>query len=68
MRRISASLARQVFPEIVNKAYYANETTIVTRRGKDLAAVVPMSVVTSDTSVPSKKLSRPTQSRKKNPE
>jgi prevent-host-death family protein len=34
--------AREEFPEIVNRAAYGNERTIVSRRGKDLAAVIPI--------------------------
>ncbi len=42
MTRVNASKARQEFPELLNRAAYAKERTIVSRRGKDLAAVVPM--------------------------
>jgi len=40
MTRLSVSKAREEFPEIVNRAAYGNERTIVSRRGKDLAAVI----------------------------
>jgi len=40
MTRLNVSKAREEFPEIVNRAAYGNERTIVSRRGKDLAAVV----------------------------
>ena len=36
------SKAREEFPEVLNRAAYGNERTIVSRRGKDLAAVIPM--------------------------
>jgi len=40
------SQARKAFPDLVNQAFYAGETTIVTRRGKgDVAAIVPMSLL-----------------------
>lgn len=42
MTRLNVSKARQEFPEIVNRAAYGKERTIVSRRGKDLAAVIPM--------------------------
>ncbi len=40
MTRLSVSKAREEFPEIINRAAYARERTIVSRRGKDVAAVV----------------------------
>ena len=40
MTRLSVSKAREEFPEVVNRAAYGNERTIVSRRGKDLAAVI----------------------------
>jgi len=42
MTRLNVSKARQEFPEVVNRAAYGNERTIVSRRGKDLAAVIPI--------------------------
>lgn len=42
MTRLNISKARDEFPELVNRAAYGNERTIVSRRGKDLAAVIPM--------------------------
>ncbi len=42
MARLNISKAREEFPEIVNRASYAKERTIVSRRGKDLAAVIPI--------------------------
>ena len=42
MTRLNVSKAREEFPEIVNRAAYGNERTIVSRRGKDLAAIIPM--------------------------
>jgi prevent-host-death family protein len=42
MTRLNVSKVREELPEIVNRAAYGKERTIVCRRGKDLAAVVPM--------------------------
>lgn len=42
MKRLNVSKAREEFPEVVNRAAYGNERTIVSRRGKDLAAVIPI--------------------------
>jgi antitoxin (DNA-binding transcriptional repressor) of toxin-antitoxin stability system len=46
MKRMPVSQARRAFPDLVNQAFYAGETTIVTRRGKgDVAAIVPMNLL-----------------------
>jgi prevent-host-death family protein len=42
MTRFNVSKAREEFSEVVNRAAYGKERTIVSRRGKDLAAVIPM--------------------------
>ena len=42
MTRLNVSKAREEFPDVVNRAAYANERTIVSRRGKDVAAIIPM--------------------------
>ena len=42
MTRLNVSKAREEFPELVNRAAYGKERTIVSRRGKDMAAVIPM--------------------------
>jgi antitoxin Phd len=42
MTRLNVSKAREEFPEVVNRAAYGKERTIISRRGKDLAAVIPM--------------------------
>lgn len=42
MTRLNVSKAREEFPELVNRAAYGKERTIVSRRGKDLAAVIPI--------------------------
>jgi antitoxin (DNA-binding transcriptional repressor) of toxin-antitoxin stability system len=48
MKRMPVSEARKAFPDLVNQAFYAGETTIVTRRGKgDVAAIIPMKLLGS---------------------
>ena len=42
MTRLNVSKAREEFPEIVKRAATRKERTIVSRNGKDLAAIVPM--------------------------
>lgn len=42
MTRLNVSKAREEFSDVVNRAAYGNERTIVSRRGKDLAAVIPI--------------------------
>ena len=42
MSRLNVSKAREGFPEIVNRAAQEKVRTILSRRGKDLAAVVPI--------------------------
>jgi prevent-host-death family protein len=42
MPRLSASRAREEFAEVVNRAAYKGERTLLHRRGKDVAAVVPV--------------------------
>lgn len=64
MKRMSVSEARKAFPDLVNQAFYAGETTVVTRRGKgDVAAIVPMKVLgtgntLNSTKAPQKKPSK----------
>jgi prevent-host-death family protein len=42
MTRMNVSKVREQFPDVVNRAAYASQRTIVSRRGKDVAAVIPM--------------------------
>lgn len=42
MTRLNVSKAREEFSEVVNRAAYGKERTVVSRRGKDLAAVIPI--------------------------
>jgi prevent-host-death family protein len=41
-RRVTSSVARSEFADIVNRAAYAGERVIVHRRKKPVAAVVPL--------------------------
>lgn len=42
MTRVNVSKARAEFPELVNRAASKKKSTIVSDRGKDLAAVIPI--------------------------
>lgn len=42
MARLNVSKARDEFPELVNHAAYGGKRTIISRRGKDLAAIIPI--------------------------
>jgi prevent-host-death family protein len=42
MTRLNVSKAREDFPDLVNRAAYGKERTIVSRRGRDLAALIPI--------------------------
>jgi prevent-host-death family protein len=42
MTRLNVSKAREEFPDVVNRAAYGKERTIVSRQGKDLTAVIPI--------------------------
>ncbi len=42
MSKITTVDARQQFADIINRSTYAKERIVITRRGKDLAAVVPI--------------------------
>ncbi len=42
MIRLNVSKAREEFPDVLNRAAYGKERTIVSRRGKELAAVIPI--------------------------
>ncbi len=43
MKKVSMTDARKDLPEIVNKACYGGERTIIQRHGEDCVAVVPVS-------------------------
>lgn len=42
MTRLDVLKAQEEFPELVNRAAYGKERIIVSRRGKDFAAVIPI--------------------------
>lgn len=42
MSEISSSDARGIFSEVLNRAAYGKERVVLTRRGKRLAAIVPV--------------------------
>ncbi len=42
VRRLDATEARRKFSDILNSVCFGNETVVVTRHGRDIAAVVPM--------------------------
>jgi prevent-host-death family protein len=55
VRRLTISEARKDFADTLHRAFYGREVTVVTRRGKDIAAVVPMDHLVSESSTPPKK-------------
>ena len=58
-RRKPVSEARVEFSDLVSRAVYAQEATILTRRGRDVAAVLPISAVNIKKLGPEKKPSVP---------
>jgi prevent-host-death family protein len=42
MTKVTTAEARNEFSEIINRASFGKERIVLTRRGKELAAVVPM--------------------------
>jgi prevent-host-death family protein len=42
MARVTASKARDGFPELINKVAYGGERIIVARRGRDVAVIIPI--------------------------
>jgi prevent-host-death family protein len=55
MRRLTISAARKDFTDVVNRAFYSKEIAVVTRHGKDLAAIVPMEQVAAENEIPPRK-------------
>ena len=45
MDRVSTSEARKGFAEIINRVAYGKEPVVIGRRGKELAAVIPMAAL-----------------------
>jgi prevent-host-death family protein len=43
MRKMSTAQARDGLADVVNDAAYGGTRTVITRRGKDIAAIVPIS-------------------------
>lgn len=56
VRRLTISEARKDFADTVSRAHYSNEITIVTKHGKDIAAVVPVSHPSLQEFLPPKKM------------
>ena len=46
MKRITTAQTRKHMAELLNRAAYGNERFVVTRHGKELAAIVPLEDVT----------------------
>lgn len=42
MTRVATSKAREMFSDILNRVAYAGERFVLHRRGKDLAAIIPL--------------------------
>ncbi len=42
LRYVNASEAREEFSEIINRVAYAHERVVIRRRGKELAAMIPI--------------------------
>ncbi len=42
MTKVSTVEARENFSEIINKAAYGSERIVLTRRGKELVAIIPL--------------------------
>ena len=47
MLKMTTVEARENFSDLINKAAYGNERVILTRRGKSLAAVIPLNDLSS---------------------
>jgi prevent-host-death family protein len=45
MREYTTGEARDRFSEVINEAAYGDERVVLTRRGKPIAALVPLSVL-----------------------
>lgn len=63
-RRIPVSQARDQFRDVVSRAEYGKEATVLTWRGKDVAAILPISEVDIKTLGPEKKPSVPTDKKR----
>lgn len=47
MLKMTTVEARENFSDLINKAAYGNERVVLTRRGKALAAVIPLTDLNS---------------------
>jgi prevent-host-death family protein len=52
MRKLSTGDAREKFAEIVSEAAHGAKRTIITRHGKEVAAVVPITDLKTGQSIP----------------
>jgi prevent-host-death family protein len=55
-RRLAITEARRDFADTVNRAHYGEEVTFITKHGKDIAAVVPVTHPSLQGTLPPKKL------------
>jgi prevent-host-death family protein len=55
VRRLTISAARKDFADTVNRAFYNQEATVVTKHGRDIAAVVPINQLNLEVGTPPKK-------------
>jgi prevent-host-death family protein len=55
LNRVTTSKARKNLADLVNAAYYAKTVTMITRRGKDIAAIVPASIAVQSAGNPPKR-------------
>ena len=51
MLKMTTVEARENFSDLINKAAYGNERVILTRRGKALAAIIPLNDLDSLSSI-----------------
>lgn len=59
MERVPVNQARRRFADILGRAQYAGEITLITKHDKEIAAVVPTDLLSgADQSVPKKKAQR----------
>jgi prevent-host-death family protein len=55
VRRLDATEARKKFSDVLNWVCFGRETVVVTRHGRDIAAVVPMDKADAPDDVESRK-------------
>jgi prevent-host-death family protein len=68
VKRLDATEARKNFSDVLNQVCFGNETIVVTRHGRDIAAIVPIHKAPPPDAAESKKpavsLGRPSRERK----